>query len=1103
MAQIRTPGTVTVTPGSNIITGTGTGWAALALAGTLKPGHFFHLPDDPNRVPWTIADISTTSEQITLTANFAGGLTGSGLNYVITYGWSPFDDLYMPDPGDVDIVMLIKHGIVQKLDGALGIKTLATPTADGLMSKVDKNKVARVYDFKADFNAKGDGVTDDSPAWSNAMTTMQDGDTLHVPKGRYRYASQIIIPKYLHIIGDGFRADDYNANTVYRATIADYTDNDGTIFYCDFTTAIAKSLLKVTGNGTSIEGIEFFGNQNNPISFLPIAASISATSTGFSAVAGTFSSVQIGDGLSATGFIASSINKQYLVATVASDGSSITTQIMPPAVESAGSRVLTFWRPRADMPWAIEATMKNKVTANDAQDARDILLENIMVRNFTKGIDCNGSSAIKMNKIYGQPLGTFCRMQYIYHDAQHSGWDLQAKWSNAPAARAYMYGNANALQVGRVDGVISSNCFYGIGLNKVFLYIYTDAVTDPEFPAYSGYAVSAYSGSASFMSFTNLQWDNSVWGFYLDSGNYTGWTTVVNNGLGPVALSWGAGAVCSDRGAKIYASPTTQNYTFQLTRATETSGPMYELFNINGAGNYLNVSDHVVANWDNSASGSGLVSVSTGNEVHFSNVRFDATGKTVKTGSGVLSGIASGTVVGAIQYRNSDGTALAADDNILIGNFGASKYIGIQQTNGSAELVASTNSTNGANQFANTQINTYDGSGLGGASSIFLQTFAYNYGSTIIGIGSDKSMATVLAGSRNSAGTVIAIPAINISSTEAWTPANNGTRIDFNTGYTGSNSSYRTAASILPTGVLQLPVSGGGIKFPDNTIQTTAASGGALPVVIISSTNATLAVNTSYLATGGLFYYLPTGNVGDRINISNNSSAAIPIKGHAGSTFYINGQTLYANSGDTYSIAPNESVMLTLKDPLEWVCDAKDKYVNPSGSSQWITSGSDIYYSAGKIGVGTATPQASIDMTVGTASVRIASPGGYPGISFYHAGTSIATPTASPSGSPAMLLQPYYHDGTSFLNRGYISFTTTGAPATGNIPTDFVVGTGATTATERLRITSAGNLRLSNQPAPPATAASPGTVGDIIIDGIFIYYCYATNSWRRSALNDW
>ena len=39
--------------------------------------------------------------------------------------------------------------------------------------------------------------------------------------------------------------------------------------------------------------------------------------------------------------------------------------------------------------------------------------------------------------------------------------------------------------------------------------------------------------------------------------------------------------------------------------------------------------------------------------------------------------------------------------------------------------------------------------------------------------------------------------------------------------------------------------------------------------------------------------------------------------------------------------------------------------------------------------------------------------------------------------------------------------------------------------------------------AVPASASASGVVGDVAIDGDYIYWCYATNTWLRSAGTTW
>lgn len=74
-------------------------------------------------------------------------------------------------------------------------------------------------------------------------------------------------------------------------------------------------------------------------------------------------------------------------------------------------------------------------------------------------------------------------------------------------------------------------------------------------------------------------------------------------------------------------------------------------------------------------------------------------------------------------------------------------------------------------------------------------------------------------------------------------------------------------------------------------------------------------------------------------------------------------------------------------------------------------------------------------------------------------------------------------------------------------PTSLTFGTtpvNTVAATEKLRITGDGRLRLSNQPAAPANNA-PCTAGELVLDaaGGYLYLCTATNSWKRAAFSSY
>lgn len=98
-----------------------------------------------------------------------------------------------------------------------------------------------------------------------------------------------------------------------------------------------------------------------------------------------------------------------------------------------------------------------------------------------------------------------------------------------------------------------------------------------------------------------------------------------------------------------------------------------------------------------------------------------------------------------------------------------------------------------------------------------------------------------------------------------------------------------------------------------------------------------------------------------------------------------------------------------------------------------------------------------------------------------------------------------------------------GTPGSNDMPGSLIFSTtsdGSAVSTERMRITSAGNVGVgTNSPTErldinsdairirtaqtPASAIAAGNTGDICWDSNFIYVCVATNTWKRSSLASW
>jgi hypothetical protein len=103
-------------------------------------------------------------------------------------------------------------------------------------------------------------------------------------------------------------------------------------------------------------------------------------------------------------------------------------------------------------------------------------------------------------------------------------------------------------------------------------------------------------------------------------------------------------------------------------------------------------------------------------------------------------------------------------------------------------------------------------------------------------------------------------------------------------------------------------------------------------------------------------------------------------------------------------------------------------------------------------------------------------------------------------------------DGTQQIRAAQIFAAVDGTPGTNDMPGRLVFSTtadGASSPTERLRITSDGAVKIAGDnfqiatSKTPASATATGTTGQIAWDASYIYVCTATNTWKRAALSTW
>lgn len=124
MAQYKT-GTVSVTNGSQTVSGSGTSWSSEIAAGDI-----FTVQGD--NAWYEVASVDSNT-QITLSANYAG-TTGTGKVYAVTRDFTTRLGLPYPQKGDIETASLIKRAF-EEIDSNASLATsnfsaMAAPTVN-------------------------------------------------------------------------------------------------------------------------------------------------------------------------------------------------------------------------------------------------------------------------------------------------------------------------------------------------------------------------------------------------------------------------------------------------------------------------------------------------------------------------------------------------------------------------------------------------------------------------------------------------------------------------------------------------------------------------------------------------------------------------------------------------------------------------------------------------------------------------------------------------------------------------------------------------------------------------------------------------------------
>jgi hypothetical protein len=218
--------------------------------------------------------------------------------------------------------------------------------------------------------------------------------------------------------------------------------------------------------------------------------------------------------------------------------------------------------------------------------------------------------------------------------------------------------------------------------------------------------------------------------------------------------------------------------------------------------------------------------------------------------------------------------------------------------------------------------------------------------------------------------------------------------------------------------------------------------------------------------------------------------------------------------------------------------------------SHWSSNLVGIDYAGGNVGIGTTSPGLALDINSGVANsaLRVLSTDRYTGIKFQdvtnndtlfydgqndlmylgstnfravdiYATGDVGIGTTSPKEKLDISAGSIRLDDNQRISWSSNNFNIGRVRITGNEPNDFI--TIATDNSERVRINNTGvgigttnpgqklevngqvlssGYRLDAMQTAPAARNSTGTLGEIVIDGNYIYVCYAANSWSRVLL---
>lgn len=276
----------------------------------------------------------------------------------------------------------------------------------------------------------------------------------------------------------------------------------------------------------------------------------------------------------------------------------------------------------------------------------------------------------------------------------------------------------------------------------------------------------------------------------------------------------------------------------------------------------------------------------------------------------------------------------------------------------------------------------------------------------------------------------------------------------------------------------------GGFRFPDGTVQLTAAGSGPVTSVF-GRTGAVVAATNDYTwaqinKTTSSLFDLQTRSAGDL------SSGTLPDARFPASLPAVSGAnltSLNASNLTNGTVAParlgNGAANTTtfLRGDNTWAVPSGE------GSSPWATDGANVFFNTGKVGIGTAAPQRTLHIVhqsdAGPGTITIDEYAAAPDIRFRRAQGTIANPSATTFNNAIGAITAAGYDGTQFTTfRGLVSINASENwtnTAQGTFIAFYNTAAGGTTTTEKMRINPNGNVGIGTT-SPGQRLSVAGTV---------------------------